>query len=389
MAKAVFPEAPVAPGELDRALQPFGSSTMLPAEAYTAQTVLGWERRHLFAGTWSCLGRADELFAGDGGAAITQRALVVGDIPVLLTRAEDGVRAFANTCRHRGHELLPEGGTGSREIVPCPYHAWAYGLDGTLRRAPGFQDVPSFDRQAYGLAGLPVAEWHGWVFVNATGDAAPFAEHVGGMAQLVAPYAPERLRPAARHEYTVRANWKVVVENYQECYHCPLIHPELCAVSPPTSGDNYDLPGAWVGGAMDLRDGAETMSLSGRSKGRFIEGADRRRVLYLGLFPNLLLSLHPDYVMTHLLVPLAPDRTRITCSWYVPAGVADATYAVEFWDRTNRQDWAACESVQRGLASPHFRPGPFAPGEDAVHRWVTMVSRAYRGTPPWEPLGTA
>lgn len=379
MARAVFPVAPVPDGELARALRPFGASTMLPGVAYTGEGVLGWERRELFAGTWVCLGRRDELFAA--ADAVTQRGLVVGDIPVLLTRTKDGVRAFANTCRHRGHELLPEGGTGGREIVRCPYHAWAYGLDGTLRRAPGFEAVP----EGHGLLELPAVEWHGWVFVNATGDAAPFGEHLGGMRALVAPYAPESLKRAARHEYTVRANWKVLVENYHECYHCPLIHPELCAVSPPASGDNYDLPGAWVGGAMDLREGAETMSLTGRSGGSFIEGVDRRRVLYLGLFPNLLLSLHPDYVMTHLLVPEAPDRTRVTCSWYVPEGVADASYAVEFWDRTNRQDWSACESVQRGLSSPHFRPGPLAPNEDAVHRWVTLVGRAYRGKPPWEP----
>jgi Rieske 2Fe-2S family protein len=211
----------------------------------------------------------------------------------------------------------------------------------------------------------------------------PFEEHVGDMAGLVAPYAPERLRLADHHLYRVRANWKVVVENYHECYHCPLIHPELCQVSPPASGDNYDLPGAWVGGAMDLREGAETMSLSGRSGGTFLSGVDTRRVLYLGLFPNLLVSLHPDYVMTHRLEPVAPDRTDVHCSWYVPPDVADARYAVDFWDVTNRQDMAACESVQRGLSSPHFRPGPFAPSEDAVHQWVTLVGRAYQGHPPW------
>jgi Rieske 2Fe-2S family protein len=388
MHAAAFPQAPVPAEGLDLALRPFGSSTMLPAEAYTSADVLKWERRHLFAGTWSCLGRADELFAGPAGETVTTRSLAVGDIPVLLTRdgeASGTVRALANTCRHRGHELLPEGATGSRRLVPCPYHAWAYGLDGRLRRAPGLQDVPSFEPDSLGLVELPAVEWHGWVFANATGDAAPFAEHLGGMGPLVAPYAPEKLRLAARHDYTVAANWKVIVENYHECYHCPLIHPELCAVSPPASGDNYDLPGAWVGGAMDLRDGAETMSLTGRSGGRPIDGVDPRRVLYLGLFPNLLVSLHPDYVMTHLLSPLAPDRSRVVCSWYVPEGVTDASYAVEFWDRTNRQDWQACESVQRGLASPHFRPGPFAPNEDAVHRWVAMVGRAYRGTPPWVP----
>jgi phenylpropionate dioxygenase-like ring-hydroxylating dioxygenase large terminal subunit len=124
--------------------------------------------------------------------------------------------------------------------------------------------------------------------------------------------------------------------------------------------------------------GAETMSLDGRSRGAFIDGADRRTVSYAGLFPNLLVSPHPDYVLTHRLEPLAPDRTRVECCWYVPEGVTDVSYAVDFWDVTNREDWAACESVQRGMASPHYRPGPLAPSEDAVYQWMTLVARAYR-----------
>jgi Rieske 2Fe-2S family protein len=218
--------------------------------------------------------------------------------------------------------------------------------------------------------------------VNATDDAVPFETHVGALDELVAPYRPSSLVLGARHAYEIAANWKIVCENYHECYHCPLIHPELCQVSPPTSGRNYDLPGAWVGGTMELDESAATMSLTGASDGIPIEGVDPREVRYLGLFPNLLVSLHPDYVMTHRLLPLAPDRTWVECSWYFPSADVDPAYAVDFWDLTNRQDFAACESVQRGLASPHFRPGPFAPNEDAVHRWVTLVGRAYRGTPP-------
>jgi phenylpropionate dioxygenase-like ring-hydroxylating dioxygenase large terminal subunit len=375
---ARWPVAPVPAADLDRALRPFGESTMLPAAAYTAPEVLDWERRHLFAGTWTCLGRAEDLFH-DGS---TQRAVLVGDVSVLLTRHRGSIAAFANTCRHRAHELLPEGETADKKTIVCPYHAWTFRLDGDLHAAPGFRGVAGFDPEEYGLVKLPAASWHGWVFVNATGDAAPFDVHLGAMAGLVAPYAPERLRLVARHRYQVAANWKVIVENYHECYHCPLIHPELCQVSPPTSGDNYNLPGAWVGGDMALREDAETMSLSGRSGGEFLPGVDRRSVRYLGLFPNALFSLHPDYVMTHLLRPVSPDATSVECSWYMPPGVSDPSYAVEFWDRTNRQDWAACESVQRGLASPHFRPGPFAPNEDAVHQWVAMVGHAYRGVPP-------
>jgi len=386
--------APLDAAELDRALQPFGKSTMLPAAAYTSQAVLEWERRNFTAATWACLGRAVDLRSGDGGRTLTQRAVQVGDIPVLLTfagtsagaDADSGadltVRAFANTCRHRGHELLPEGGTADRRAITCPYHAWSFGLDGSVVAAPGFTEVPTFDKADYPLVALPTEVWHGWVFVNATGDAAPFAEHLGGMAELVAPYAPERLHLRARHTYEIAANWKIVCENYHECYHCPLIHPELCQVSPPTSGDNYDLPGAWVGGSMDLAPDADTMSLSGASEGDPIPGVDPRKVLYLGLFPNLLISLHPDYVMTHRMVPLEPGRTWIECSWYFPSETVDPSYAVDFWDLTNRQDWGACESVQRGLGSPHFKPGPFAPNEDAVHQWVTMLGRGYRGIPP-------
>jgi Rieske 2Fe-2S family protein len=376
-------DAPIEQRALDRSLRPFGHSTMLPGSAYTDPDLHRWEGRHALAGSWVCLGRDDELPA-DGATA---QAVTVGTIPVLLTRTDAGLRAFANTCPHRGHELLPDGGTARSRSMVCPYHAWSFGLDGQLIGAPRMRDVPGFDAATMSLTEVPLARWHGWVFVNASGTAAPITEHIGALDALVAPYQPGELRLGGRHSYTLAANWKIIVENYHECYHCPLIHPELCAVTPPDSGDNFDLPGAWVGGSMDLRDGAETMSLDGRSRGVPIEGADRRRVLYVGLFPNLLLSLHPDYVMAHRMLPLAADRTWVECSWYFPPAAYrrdgfDPAYAMDFWDLTNREDWAACESVQRGASSPHFRPGPLAPGEDAVHQWVTMIGQLYRGIPP-------
>jgi Rieske 2Fe-2S family protein len=363
--------SPVAVADLVEVLRPFGSSRMLPGTAYTSPAVLAWERRHLFAGAWTCVGRWDELLA-DG---VTQRAVTAGDLGVLLTLTGGRLSGFANVCRHRGHELLPDGGTAGRGAIVCPYHGWSYRLDGALAAAPRMPD--GFVASGHDLVEVPVAAWQGWVFVNAAGGAPPLPDYLGGLAPLVEPYRPAGLRPGARHGYDIAANWKIVVENYHECYHCPLIHPELCRVSPPTSGDNWSLPGAWVGGAMDLREHAETMSLSGRSAGVFIDGAPRDTVRYLGLFPNLLVSAHPDYVMTHRLEPLAPDRTRIVCDWYFPEGVADPAYAVEFWDITNREDWAACESVQRGVSSPHYRPGPLASGEDAVYQWVTLVARLY------------
>jgi Rieske 2Fe-2S family protein len=364
--------APLDSGDLLAALRPHGESVMLPAAAYTSAEVYAWESRQVFAGGWTCLGRADELTGS--GEALTHRAIEVGDVGVLLTCADGVPRAFANVCRHRGHELLPIGGTAAHRAVVCPYHGWSYRLDGGLRAAPG---MDGGQREDLDLVELPLATWHGWVFLNATGQAPPFERYIGALDGIVAPYRAEDLRLGAHRTYDVAANWKILVENYHECYHCPLIHPELCRVSPPSSGANWDLPGAWVGGSMDLREDAETMSLSGRSAGMPLPGVDRRRVQYVSVFPNLLISAHPDYVLTHRLTPRAPGLTRIDCSWLFPAGVADPSYAVDFWDVTNREDWDACESVQRGVSNPHFRPGPLAAKEDAVYQWMTLLARVY------------
>jgi Rieske 2Fe-2S family protein len=361
--------APIDPSGILAALRAHGESVMLPAAAYISDDVFGWERRHVFAGSWTCLGRAEEIVRADA----THWAVEVGDVGVLLTVTDGRPRAFANVCRHRGHELLPTGGSAGHRAVVCPYHGWSFALDGKLRAAPGMEGKPDDAN----LVELPLAVWHGWIFVNATGTAPSFDRYVGALDGVVAPYDPASLVVGASHTYDIAANWKIIVENYHECYHCPLIHPELCQVSPPNSGANYDLPGAWIGGEMSLREHAETMSLSGKSEGRMLPGVDPRAVKYLSLFPNLLVSAHPDYVMTHRLTPLAPGRTRVECSWLFPPGVDDTAYAVDFWDITNREDWGACESVQRGVSNPHFRPGPLAAKEDAVYQWVTLVGQIY------------
>jgi Rieske 2Fe-2S family protein len=177
------------------------------------------------------------------------------------------------------------------------------------------------------------------------------------------------------------------VENYLECYHCSEIHPELCKVTPPESDHAYPelSGGAWVGGPMELRDFAETMSLTGESLGvpiRSVPEQKLRMVGYAAFLPNLLISPHPDYLMTHRLVPLAPDRTWIECAWYFPEEAFakegfSTDYASEFWDVTNREDWSACESVQRGMGSPGHRQGPFSIWEVDVFRAQSMIARGY------------
>jgi Rieske 2Fe-2S family protein len=366
-----------APLDLDQVracLEPPGM--MLPAEAYLSDDVLAYERRVVFGGGWVCAGRSSDL----GPRA--RKAVAVGDDSVLLVRDEDGtLRGFYNVCRHRGHELLPCGSRATGRFIACPYHNWVYDLSGRLDRLPREHgDTYQLDR--LGLIPARVEEWHGFVFVNASGDADSLDSHLAGLEEIIAPYEMERLAVAASHEYDLATNWKLAVENYHECYHCPAIHPELCRVSPPDSGDNYQPQGLWAGGSMTLVDGAETMSMTGASGGVFLRGVTgplRRKVEYLHLFPNLLLSLHPDYVMTHLLDPAGAGRTKVTCQWLFPpeADGADPSYAVDFWDLTNRQDWGACEGVQRGVASRGYVPGPLAPNEEVTHQWIASIATAY------------
>src|ERR1700722_1157400 len=298
---APLDRAPVDPAPLDRApvdraglaaaLRPFGESRMLPRAAYVDPVVFEWEQRNFFGGGWVCVARSEQLpQPGD------QRAEATGTGGVLLVRGEDGaLRAFANTCRHRGHELLPCGeGTRARAII-CPYHAWTYTLAGDLHAAGNFKKVRGCDCGSWGLPALPVTEWHGLVFVDASGgsvgSAGSLGEALAKLDEIAAPYEPERLVTAGRHRHDAAANWKILTENYHECYHCPSIHPELCRVSPPKSGENYAADGGWVGGWMELRDGMATMSLSGASGGRALRGLDAaglRTLLYVNPLPHRL-----------------------------------------------------------------------------------------------------
>jgi Rieske 2Fe-2S family protein len=233
-------------------------------------------------------------------------------------------------------------------------------------------------------------ELHGWAFVRSNPDGVAFDEQFGNLGDHLAPYEPERLVVAARHTYEIRANWKLLHENYQECYHCSEIHPALCKVTPPDSGYSIDIRGMYVAGPMDLRDGVETMSLDGRSGGvpiRGLSGNQLREVGYFGIWPNLLISPHPDYVLTHRIEPLDVDRSFVECEWLFPPEALeqpgfDPAYAVEFWDITNREDWRACESLQRGVSSRGHRPGPLSVAWEAgTYMFTTMLATAYlKGT---------
>jgi Rieske 2Fe-2S family protein len=374
--------APIDPTEVEGTIAPFGSSSGLPTEAYRSQAVYDWETTRFFAGTWSCLGRLDDLL-GPGQV----RGVRVGGESVLLSREDDEVRGFSNVCRHRGHELAPVGEAFDARLVRCPYHAWTYRFDGSLKTAPSFSGLLGFEESDYPLITVSVDTWGGWLFVNLDGAAPPLDEQVGNLTGMLAPYEPDALAVGYRQEYEVEANWKVIVENYNECYHCTSIHPALCEVTPVGSGADLTPTGLWCGGTMDLKPHAATMSMDGLTPLQPLPGVTDellRQVVYVTVFPNLLISAHPDYVLAHRLEPLSPTRTRIECAWLFPtAAVNDAGfdpgYAVDFWDLTNHEDWAVCEGVQRGMANSGHRPGPLSSWEATVYQFLTMVGRAYIG----------
>jgi len=376
------PPAPLDAAALHRVIAAFGESFTLPAGAYTSRDVFTWEREHIFGAGWVCVGRADDLL-GPGQA----RAISVGDEAVLLTRSGDDLRAFSNTCRHRGHELAPVGRAFDARLIRCPYHSWSYRLDGTLNSAPTLTQAAGFDRDEYPLNPVAVGSWNGFLFVDLSSTAVPLPGLVGNLTEVLADYELELVVPVARHEYDVAANWKTIVENYNECYHCSSIHPELCEVTPPESGIDIEPTGLWCGGTMDLKPHAVTMSLDGMSQGslfRQLSNDQLKQVVYVTLFPNLLISAHPDYLLVHRLTPLDCDRTTVECTWLFAPEVAeresfDPAYAVEFWDITNREDWAACEAVNRGLHNRGYRPGPLSSWEGTVYQWLGLLARAYLG----------
>ncbi|MEU0175325.1 aromatic ring-hydroxylating dioxygenase subunit alpha [Streptomyces massasporeus] len=377
---------------LDRILTGRPDAAGLPTEAYTSSEVHDYERELLQRRGWVCLGRTDEV--AERGA---QRAVSVAGEGLLVVRDIEQTRVFVNACRHRGHELVRSGCAIKRSTVWCAYHAWVYRLDGTLRTAPRFGDLAERDPVGMGLTPVRSEEWHGFLFVNLSGDAPPLATVAGNLGPLLTVYEPAGLVRTASHEYDVVANWKLMVENYLECYHCPSTHPELSKVQRTVHGMDFEDEGLWLGGFLDLDNSARSMSLDGTGPDwtfPLLDEERARQVCYHALLPGLFVTAMHDYLVVHRLEPQAADRTRVVCDVLFPAALLDAGadpgYAAEFWDITNRQDWQACESVQRGITRPGFAPGPLAPEEEGLGRFLATMAFLYRsGEPPTAPWPAA
>jgi Rieske 2Fe-2S family protein len=339
----------------------------LPGRYYTSAEIFHEETERIFCSRWLCVGRAEQI-ANPGDYFVAH----VADESIIVVRDRGAsARAFFNVCRHRGTRLCTEARGRFSETIQCPYHAWTYALDGRLIAARHMQDVEGFDRRDYPLHAVALAEWEGFLFLNLAPEPEPFEKTYAPLLGKFTAWHMPGLRVARRIEYDVQANWKLIIENYSECYHCPLIHPALDRLSPSQSGRNDLVAGPFLGGYMTLRHPGGSLTMTGRTSRAPIgevEGADLNRVYYYSIFPNMLLSLHPDYVMAHTLWPQAAHRTRIVCEWFFDSATTaqpgfDPSDAVEFWDMTNRQDWHACELAQQGVGSRAYTPGPYANSE--------------------------
>jgi len=342
----------------------------LPARYYTDPAIFHDEIERLFFGRWICVGRTERIpNAGD------YFLVELANESVIVTRPADGaLRAFYNVCRHRGTRMCTtsEGSLGAS--IQCPYHGWTYGLDGCLIGAPHMEQ-PGFTRADYPLNTVAIDTWDGHIFLNFASNPRSLRAQLGELPERFAAWRMGELRLHRRIVYDLKANWKLIVANYNECLHCPLVHPTLNRLTDYLGADNQPTTPDYIGGSMGFRAGAETMSFGGVRKREYLPGlnAEQRKIVqYYAIYPNLLLALHPDYMMVHTLWPKSADRTEVVCEWHFhPAEMAKPDFegndAVEFWDQTNREDWGISELSQLGIGSRAYTPGPYSRREELLH----------------------
>jgi len=342
----------------------------LPQEFYTDPDHFRREMEAIHFATWLAAGRTEQIREpGDFFVCEVSNASIV-----VLRDESNVVRAFHNACRHRGTLLCAVGHGRLPHFIQCPYHAWTYRLDGTLASAPHMEKVAGFRESDYPLASVHTAIWDGHIFINLSGTPVPFEEHLAGLKEKFRPWRMEELKLAERRVYNVAANWKLIIQNYSECLHCPIAHPQLQKHSHYMSGDNDPPAATFLGGRMDLRDGVSTLTMSGCTTRKCLPNLnadESRHVYYYCLLPNFLLNLHPDYMLTFTLWPRAVDRTDIVCEWHFhPEEIAapgfDPKDAVEFWEITNRQDWELSDRAQKGISSKGYQPGPYSNREELL-----------------------
>jgi Rieske 2Fe-2S family protein len=359
--------------------------TCLPRERYTDDAWFEREFREVTARQWLYFGHVSQI-PEPGDVSVRE----LGDESIVVTRDGDGVvHGHYNVCRHRGYRICDPGVGRAKQLV-CPYHRWSFGLDGTLTGAPTMRDGDDFDFADYGLKRVAVEIWRGFIFV-ALGPQPPqrsLADALAGASAGFDPFEPERMKLAHEVEYEVACNWKVLLENFLECYHCPGSHPEFCAVSDVPSlyqkvedtavdfmADEYN----W--GEFPLRQGVESFTIDGKRACRLPLGSADEST------PSFSFSIHPtltavacvvDYTIVHQFMPVGTHGARWTAQWLVNTDAVEGEdYEVEhlraIWHATNLQDIELCERTQLGVNSRSFTPGPNSPSREPMIRSALAI----------------
>ena len=353
----------------------------LPGRYYTDPAIFDAEQRNIFSRQWVYVCRTQDVPSPGRFARMT-----VGDENVLVVRGRDEVlRAFLNVCRHRGATLCAADSGEVGRAIRCPYHAWSYRLDGSLRSAPNWDTMAAADKADLGLHPVHLAEFHGMVWVNLAAAPAPLEEYLyaqldyrlGGDRAKFVRYDLASLVAGKRIDYTVAANWKIIQENFQECYHCSTIHPELVDTVPAFRNlgggapVTYDTEG-YVFAPDKVSFSASGSAVLPRLPG--LEDSDDRKYYGMVMRPNCFLSLLPDHVIAHRFEPVSTEVTKVVCEWlFPPSTVAgyDLSDTVEFFHRVNEQDFAASEWCQPNMKSrAYVNGGVLVPSEqEIIGRW--------------------
>ena len=346
----------------------------LPGSDYRSPEVFAVERERIFFRHWYYLGRDEGL----GEAGDFRVADVCGE-SILLVRGRDGeLRAFYNVCRHRGSRLCDASAGRLKGAIKCPYHAWSYGLDGSLIGTPNVRP-DEVDRATLGLKRVAVRVWEGFLFVNLADDPPPLEQAFGAADEpplAFTRFAPGELRVGRRTVVDVRANWKVLIENYHECLHCPTVHPELVQLLPAYRHGSVIERGRGDGGVR-LADGATGFTASGTSPCPSCPGSRApTRPPYFGcsIFPNAFIDLPVNTLVATALHPTAADSTTVVAEYlFAPDVIADPDFdpsdVVDFTELVAPQDYEVCERVQIGVSSRSYTHGVYAVKDDALHEF--------------------
>jgi phenylpropionate dioxygenase-like ring-hydroxylating dioxygenase large terminal subunit len=363
--------------DFERVLRPPSRAESLPVWCYTSQDFLDRELARVFRSAWASFGRADRLAAPGDYAA-----LEIAGVPLLLLRDKSGeLRAFANSCRHRGTKLIE--GRGHCRTVTCPFHGWVYGLDGALVHAPAMERAEGFERSDYGLLPLRLEERDGFGFVNLDGAAPALDDWLGEFPRFHAPWRLGEMASARRREFEVACNWKLFLEVFNEYYHLKVVHPRSIGGIYHEPDEPEELDGQFITqfGSHDDSSGlleADRAMAFPMIAG--LEGRNRSGTRYSWVFPNLTFAASSEAIWVYDVTPLAPDRTRVgmTCAFPRATGERDdfAGRSAAYFERLDvaiAEDIAVLERQQAGLDSPLARPGRFShlePNVARFERWL-------------------